>query len=520
MLESGHGHGHGRIPRVWGRPIEASKQTILPVVLAGGAGTRLWPLSRRKYPKQFMPLIGERSLFQESLLRAAGMDGATPPTVVCNEDHRFLVVSQAREIGIELADVVLEPAVRSTAPALTLAALRLVESEPAGWAAMLVMPADHVVSDADAFRRAVSAACETAAAGRIVALGAVPTSPETGYGYIRADARTESPAGTQSRADRRIVEFVEKPDAETALRYLHSGDYLWNSGIFMMRPDVWLSELGRFRPDILEACRAAAANGTVDGAFFRPGAEFADCPTESIDYAVMEKGPRAEPSAYESADATCVGYSVVPLEGGWSDVGAWSAVWDEGDRDADGNVVRGDVYAESTRDSLLLGRHRLLAAVGLEDVVVVEMADAVLVARKDRVQDVKAVVDRLRADGRAEHDSHRKVRRPWGSYEVLDEGDGFQVKRLMVEPGAAVSLQKHRHRAEHWVVVKGTARVTVGDERYELRENESTYVPRGSLHRLENAGESPLEIVEVQTGDYLGEDDIVRLRDDYGRERG
>ena len=486
-------------------------------MLAGGAGTRLWPLSRRKYPKQFMPLIGERSLFQESLLRVHGMEGAAAPTVVCNEDHRFLVVSQARELGIELGDIVVEPAVRSTAPALTLAALRLAESGPTR-AAMLVMPADHVVSDVDAFRRAVSAAYGPATAGKVVAFGVVPRSPETGYGYIRADARTAASEGAQSHAERRIVEFVEKPDAQTALRYLDGGDYLWNSGIFMMRPDVWLSELRCFRPDILECCRASAANGAVDGAFFRPGSEFADCPTESIDYAVMEKGPRAEPSA--SADAVCAGYSVVPLEGGWSDVGAWSAVWDEGERDADGNFVQGDVYAESTRGSLLLGRHRLLAAVGLEDVVVVEMPDAVLVARKDRVQDVKAVVDRLRADGRTEHDSHRKVHRPWGSYEVLDEGAGFQIKRLIVEPGAASSLQKHQRRAEHWVVVRGTARVTVGEKRYELREDESTYVPRGSVHRLENAGESPLEIVEVQTGDYLGEDDIVRLRDDYGRDRG
>ena len=491
-------------------------------MLAGGAGTRLWPLSRRKHPKQFMPLIGERSLFQESLLRVVGMEGATPPTVVCNEDHRFLVVSQARELGIELGGIVVEPDGRSTAPALTLAALRLSESwaSAADHSPMLVMYADHVVSDVDAFRQAVSVAQGPAADGRVVALAVAPTSPETGYGYIRVDDRGESPAGARARGDRLIVEFVEKPDAETARRYLQSGDYLWNSGIFMMRPDVWLSEVGRFRPEILEACRAAATNGTVDGAFFRPGAEFADCPTESIDYAVMEKGPRAEPPSSGSADAVCAGYSVASLEGGWSDVGAWSAVWDEGERDADGNVVQGDVYAESTRGSLLLGRHRLLAAVGLEDVVVVEMADAVLVARKDRVQDVKAVVDRLRADGRTEHDSHRKVHRPWGSYEVLDEGAGFQIKRLIVEPGAASSLQKHQRRAEHWVVVRGTARVTVGEKRYELREDESTYVPRGSVHRLENAGESPLEIVEVQTGDYLGEDDIVRLRDDYGRDRG
>ena len=511
MLES----GHGRIPRAWkGRPIETSKQTILPVLLAGGAGTRLWPLSRRDYPKQFMPLIGERSLFQESLLRIVGLEGAGAPTVVCNEDHRFLVVSQARELGIELGDVVLEPAVRSTAPALTLAALRLSESAAghADGAAMLVTYADQVISDVDAFRQAVAAARELAADRRIVALGVVPASPETGYGYIRAGARTETAHP--------IVEFVEKPDAETAVRYLDSGEYLWNSGIFVMRPDVWLSELGRFRPDILEACRGAVASGTGDGPFFRPGAEFEECPTESIDYAVMENGPRAEPPPPESADVACSGYSVVPLESGWSDVGAWSAVWEEGESDADGNVVHGDVYAESTRDSLLLARHRLLAAVGLEGVVVVEMPDAVLVARKDRVQDVRAVVDRLKADGRPEHDSHRKVHRPWGSYEVLDEGLGFQVKRLVVEPNAALSLQKHRHRAEHWVVVRGVAQVTIDGRQSELRENESTYVAPGSAHRLENAGESPLEIVEVQTGGYLGEDDIVRLRDDYGREHG
>ena len=488
-----------------GQRIETSGHTILPVVLAGGAGTRLWPLSRLRYPKQFMPLIGERSLFQESLLRVAGLEGANAPTVVCNEDHRFLVVSQARELGIDLGDIVLESAVRSTAPALTLAALRLSESGARGAdrAPMLVTYADQVVSDVEAFRRAVSAARGPAGDGRIVALGVVPTTPETGYGYIRADARAAS----------RIVEFVEKPDAETARHYLESGNYLWNSGIFVMRPDVWLSELGRFRPDILAACRAASAGGTVDGAFFRPGPQFEECPTESIDYAVMERGPRAD----IPADGGCTGYSVVPLEGGWSDIGAWSALWDEGERDAGGNVVQGDVYAESTRDSLLLGRHRLLAAVGLEDMVVVEMADAVLVARKDRVQDVKAIADRLRAEGRVEHEIHRKVHRPWGSYEVLDEGPGFQVKRLVVDPNAALSLQKHSHRAEHWVVVRGTARVTVDGRQYDLGENESTYVPPGAAHRLENAGESPLEIVEVQTGDYLGEDDIVRLSDDYGR---
>ena len=493
---------------------------IRPVVLAGGAGARLWPLSRQNYPKQFMPLIGERSLFQESLLRVRGVDGLADPIVICNEVHRFLAAGQARELGAEPETVIVEPVVRNTAPALTLAALRL--SGPGGRSAgdpiMLVMPADHLVTDVPAFRRAMSAAAELATAGQIVTFGVIPASPETGYGYIRTGENGGSDsAAADGATGRRVVEFVEKPDAETALHYLDTGEYLWNSGIFMMRSGVWLSELERFRPDILEACRVATSTGTVDGAFFRPGPEFSECPAESIDYAVMEKGPEHARSAAGGSGPGCVNYSVVSLDAGWSDVGAWSAVWDAGERDEHGNVVQGDVYAVSTRDSLLLSRQRLLVAVGLEDVVVVETADALLVAHKDRVQEVKGVVDRLRADGRSEHENHRKVNRPWGSYEVVDKGDGFQVKRLIVDPGAALSLQKHHHRAEHWVVVKGTARVTVDDAQYILSENQSTYVPQGSTHRLENSGGVPLEIVEVQTGDYLGEDDIVRLQDDYGR---
>ena len=496
---------------------------IRPVVLAGGSGTRLWPLSRQNHPKQFLPLFGERSLFQESLLRVVGMDGASVPVVVCNEAHRFLVLRQMRELQANAASVIVEPAVRSTAPALTLAALRLLDTEPesSADAVMLVMPADHLVTDTDSFRTAVEQGLPLAAGGDVVTFGVLPTGPETGFGYIRKGRPVPRDGTTGSAAygpvAHHVVEFVEKPDLETALGYLDGGEHLWNSGIFMMRPSVWLSELERFRPDISRACRAAVSGGSVDGEFFRPAAEFSECPAESIDYAVMEKGPRHAAKGAEASRSACSGYSVVTLDAGWSDVGAWSAMWEKGEHDPDGNVIQGDVYAESTKDSLLLARHRLLATVGLRDVVVVETPDALLVAGKDRVQDVRRIVHRLKADGRSQQESHRKVHRPWGSYEVVDEGEGFQVKRLIVDPGATLSLQKHRHRAEHWVVVKGTARVTIGDERFTLSQNESTYVPQEASHRLENPGDVPLEIVEVQTGDYLGEDDIVRLQDDYGR---
>ena len=496
-----------------------------PVIMAGGSGTRLWPLSRERHPKQFLPLMGELTMLQETLGRLSEMDDVAAPTLVCNEAHRFLVAGQMRELGIQPASIIVEPEGRNTAPALTLAALRLVgaESEPGADPVMLVMPADHSVRNLKAFRAALNVGAPIAESGRLVTFGVIPRAPETGYGYIRRggelDARSSGVQAGVASAQRdvpstrtaprevnayQVSAFVEKPDLGTARAYVDAGDYLWNSGIFMMRSSVWLSELERHGPDIAKCCRRAEANGSADGDFFRPGAaEFIECPSDSIDYAVMEK-----------AAAAC---AVVSLDAGWSDIGSWSSLWQEVDQDSDGNVIRGDVYVHSTEGSLLIAHHRLLATVGLEDVAIVETADAVLVAHKDKVQDVKEVVRRLKAEGRPEAELHRKVHRPWGAYEIVDAGDGFQVKRLTVDAGAALSLQMHHHRAEHWVVVGGTARVTRGDDEFSLSENQSTYVPQGVTHRLANPGDEPLELIEVQTGSYLGDDDIVRFEDDYNR---
>ena len=484
---------------------------LYPVILAGGSGTRLWPLSREHYPKPFLTLTGERSLFEEALCRLDGLTGVAPPVIVCNEEHRFLVLEHIRNTGKRSTSIILEPVGRNTAPALTVASLLLngASPGPASDPVMLVMPADHVIEDVAAFQSAVQAGSRLAEAGCVVTFGIVPTEPRTGYGYIKkGPARTCDGSGQAFH----VEAFVEKPGADAAERMLRSGEYLWNSGVFMMRASVWSDQISLHRPDIAEACRAACSEGTVDGDFFRPQAGlFAGCPGESIDYAVMEKvvGDR------DSKDAPqCV---VLPLDVGWSDIGAWSAIWEQGRRDGDGNLIQGDVYAHGMRGSLLIGRQRMLAAVGLEDVIVVETADAVLVAHKDHVQDVKELVERLKTDNRTEQEDHRKVHRPWGNYEIVDSGDRFQVKRLTVNPGASLSLQVHRHRAEHWVVVKGTARVTRDGETFTLNENESAYVPIGAEHRLENPGEIPLEIVEVQSGGYLGEDDIVRLDDRYNR---
>lgn len=465
---------------------------IDPVILSGGSGTRLWPLSREHYPKQLLCLVGERTLLQEAVGRLAGLEGVADPLLVCNEDHRFMVAEQIRELGCNPADIILEPAGRNTAPALTLAALALHERRDGGL--MLVMPSDHLIQQPTAFHEAVRRAIPLAASGRLVTFGVVPTAPETGYGYIRRGR------------DHDVAAFVEKPDAATARKYLESGEYLWNSGMFLMRTDVWLAELQRFRPDILQACRRAFAAGRRDMDFYRVDkAAFLECPGDSIDYAVMEKTDRA---------------AVVPLDAGWSDVGAWPALWQINRRDEQGNVLQGDVLAHDTRDALLISQHRLLATVGMRDVIVVETADAVLVAHKDQAQNVKRIVERLKAQHRSEYQFHRRVYRPWGSYEGLDAGERFQVKRLIVKPGAAVSLQMHHHRAEHWIVVRGTARVTRGDEVSLLSENQSTYIPIGTRHRLENPGAIPLEIIEVQSGSYLGEDDIVRFEDIYNRHEG
>lgn len=464
---------------------------IHPVILSGGSGTRLWPLSREHYPKQLQCLVGDETLLQQTVKRLDGLAGVADPIVVCNEEHRFLVAEQIKEIGRKPAAILLEPVGRNTAPALTLAALALARKDPD--ALMLAMPADHVIADINAFHAAVAEAVRVAAQGRLVTFGIAPGAPETGYGYIRRGM------------DNRVTAFVEKPDAETAARYVASGEYLWNSGMFVTRISVWLDELGRQRPEILRICRQAFEQGTNDIDFYRVDAGvFADCPGDSIDYAVMEGTERA---------------SVVPLDAGWSDIGTWSAIWAALEQDAAGNVLQGDAYALDTHNTLLFSRHRMLAAVGVHDLIIVETPDAVLVAHKDHTQSVRNIVNRLKTDKRHEHLMHRRVHRPWGSYEGVDAGPGFQVKRLVVKPGASLSLQMHHRRAEHWVVVRGIARVTRGDDVFVLTENQSTYIPSGTKHRLENPGSAPLEIVEVQSGSYLGEDDIIRFEDHYNRHK-
>lgn len=466
---------------------------IVPVILSGGSGTRLWPLSREHYPKQLLALAGPRTLLQGTAMRLDDLAGAAAPVVICNEEHRFLVAEQLREIGHAPQAIVLEPFGRNTAPALTLAAL----SAGGPDSVLLVMPADHVLPDLAAFHAAVHIGSEQARAGRLVTFGVVPSHPETGYGYIRKGEALAPGAAF------RVAEFVEKPDAETAARYVASGVYLWNSGMFMMTAGRWLEEIRRLRPDIAEACERAWQKRTTDMDFVRlDRGAFERCPGESIDYAVME----------QTRDA-----AVIPLDAGWSDIGAWSSLLQVSSRDADGNALQGDVLAIDTRNTLAIAQHRFVATIGLSDLIVVETADAVLVAHKDHAQRVKDVVTELKKRGRTEHVVHRRVYRPWGCYEGVDVGERFQVKRITVNPGAALSLQMHHHRAEHWVVVKGTARVTRGDETFIVTENESTFIPLGTRHRLENPGAIPLEIIEVQSGGYLGEDDIVRFEDRYHR---
>jgi mannose-1-phosphate guanylyltransferase/mannose-6-phosphate isomerase len=469
--------------------------TLYPVILSGGSGSRLWPLSREHYPKPLLSLVSEKTLLQETANRLDGIEGLGDAVYVCNEEHRFLVAEQVAELGKKPATIILEPEGRNTAPALTLAALYLVQQDPD--AMMVVMPADHVMTEPQQFVAAVKQGGVNAEQGALVTFGIVPESPETGYGYIKRDAEI---SGTSAFA---VARFVEKPDLKTAEQYIDDGSYYWNSGIFLMRADRWLDEIDQYRPAILLACRKSVMQGKQDTDFFRVSkADFLASPSDSIDYAVMENTDRAV---------------VVPISAGWSDIGAWSALWSLCPQDADGNVMQGDVIAEDTRNSFLVAQHRCLATVGIDNVIVVETADAVLVACKDKAQDVKAIVTRLKESGREEHKVHRQVYRPWGSYEGIDAGPRFQVKRLSVKPGAQLSLQMHHHRAEHWVVVKGTAQVTCGDQVFMLHENESTYIPIGEKHRLENPGNIPLEVIEIQSGGYLGEDDIVRFEDVYDR---
>jgi len=463
---------------------------IQPVLLSGGSGTRLWPLSREAYPKQFLALAGQRTMLQDTWQRVAPLVDAAP-IVVANEEHRFLAAEQLRQMGVEHAAIMLEPVGRNTAPAIAAAALQAMAQgdDPL----LLVLPSDHVVRDAEAFRDAVRAAGPAAASGALVTFGIVPETAETGFGYIQAEA---------GDGVRRVLRFVEKPDAATAQAYLEAGGYYWNSGMFLFRASRYLEELGRFRPDILAAVRAGFDAAQRDGDFIRLDKEaFAASPSDSIDYAVMEKTDRA---------------MVLPVDIGWNDVGSWSALWDVSEQDSDGNAGRGDVIAVDSRNNYAYAR-RLVALVGVDDLVVVETDDAVLVARKDKVQQVKDVVARLKAEQRSHAVLHREVHRPWGSYDSIDADAGFQVKRIKVKPGARLSLQSHKHRAEHWIVVRGTARVTRDNDVFELHANQSTYIPLGAKHRLENPGTDMLELIEVQSGDYLGEDDIVRYEDVYGR---
>ncbi|WP_237060470.1 mannose-1-phosphate guanylyltransferase/mannose-6-phosphate isomerase [Microbulbifer sediminum] len=470
---------------------------MIPVILCGGTGSRLWPLSREAYPKQFLPLAGSETMLQATAMRLDGIANVAAPILVCNEEHRFAAAEQLQEIGRSAQSILLEPCARNTAPAIALAALAALEDAGEGDEPMLlVLPADHAVTDVPAFERAVDSARELAKRGHLVTFGIVPTCAETGYGYIRRGEDLGEGAW-------KVADFVEKPDAATAERYLDSGDYSWNSGMFLFRASRYLEELREYRPDILEACRAAFAGAARDLDFTRvDAAAFAACDSESVDYAVMERT--------ESA-------AVVPMAAGWSDVGSWSALWELAEKDSDGNRLHGDVLAEDASGCLVHGDNRLVSLLGVRDLVVVDTDDAILIADKGRVQEVKKLVQRLDQSGRGEARAHRKVYRPWGYYDSIDAGPRFQVKRIVVKPGRQLSLQMHHHRAEHWIVVRGTARVTRGEEELLVTENESTYIPLGVTHRLENPGSIPLELIEVQSGSYLGEDDIVRLEDKYGR---
>lgn len=471
---------------------------LVPIVMAGGTGSRLWPLSRELFPKQFLKLDGSLTMLQATVQRLSGL-ACSNPMVICNEDHRFLVAEQLRELGKLTQNIILEPAGRNTAPAIALAAMTALqtaseEEDPL----LLVLAADHVIRDVTAFTAAVQQAISHADAGKLVTFGIVPSHPETGYGYIHR--------GEALGAAYTVAQFVEKPDVATAEAYLQSGEYYWNSGMFLFRASRFLAELKQFRPDIYAACESAVGTINPDLDFVRVDKEaFLACPSDSIDYAVMEK----------TRDGV-----VVPMAAGWSDVGSWSSLWDISEKDPNGNVVHGDVLQHNSQNNYVFAETSLVTTVGVQDLVIVQTKDAVLVADKAQVQDVKKIVESLKAAGRTEHHIHREVYRPWGKYDSIDKGERYQVKRITVKPGEKLSIQMHHHRAEHWIVVSGTAQVTNGDKTFLVTENESTYIPVGVIHALENPGKVSLEMIEVQSGSYLGEDDIVRFEDRYGRLEG
>lgn len=465
---------------------------MTPVILSGGSGTRLWPLSRGQHPKQFLPLVSQKTMVQETMLRLSGIGGLNPPIAVCNEDHRFMMAEQLWEINIKPETIILEPVGKNTAPAVAMADLSAKSADEV----LLILPADHVITEIAPFHHAIAQAETLAKQGLLVTFGIVPSHPETGYGYIMKDSLQLGDAY-------KVAAFVEKPDLITANNYVNSGDYLWNSGMFAFTAGAFLQELEKFNPEMLSVCKQALAAAKTDLDFTRLDKTiFAKCPADSIDYAVMEKTDKA---------------AVTPLDAGWNDVGSWSALWDVTDKDNFGNAIIGDVLTVDTKNSYIYAENKLVTVIGVENIIVVETKDAVMIASKDRVQDVKKIVDQLNQKSRAEAKIHKKAYRPWGHYDSIDTGERHQAKRIVVKPGAKLSLQKHHHRAEHWVVVKGTALVTRGDEQILITENESTYIPLGTVHRLENPGVIPLEIIEVQSGSYLGEDDIVRFGDNYGR---
>ncbi len=471
---------------------------IIPVILSGGSGTRLWPLSRELHPKQFLPLCSDNTMIQDTVVRLSGIKEMAKPIVVCNESHRFLVAEQMRQIEVDLCTIVLEPFGRNTAPAIAAAAFRALEISKN--AILLVLPADHVIKDVATFQASIEAGKASAAKGKLVTFGIIPNNPETGYGYIKSSGRAK--AGEMKEL--KVEAFVEKPDFATAEKYVKDGKYYWNSGMFMFSAAKYLKELKKYQPEVLKCSEQSYKSSSADEDFLRLGKEaFEKCPSISIDYAVMEKTSSAV---------------VFPVDIGWNDVGSWSALSDVNAHDDHGNVVTGDVLLKDVENCLVRANSRLVTAVGVSDHVIVETADSVLVVSKDRVQDVKSIVDKLKKSDRYEAIHHRRVSRPWGFFQTIDISERFHAKRITVKPGARLSLQMHFHRAEHWIVVSGTAKITKGEETFVMTENQSTYIPLGTKHRLENPGKIPLEIIEVQSGSYLREDDIVRFDDQYGRE--